>query len=146
MLGNKKNVQYVPWSQNIIPGTCAIKNILYHVICLICDECYGGETMRVSHGRFSEHLRAANNPSKYPINAIGQHYAEYHNGLKAQLSFKIVKRFRDTARRKICESLYIIKQGTRINKREEMPHLRNTLSGLFWQYHFIVACNISACI
>ena len=129
ILGNQENCPICP----LITGgnTCAIMNILYHIMCLLCEECYGGETMRVSHDRFSEHLRAANNPSKYPTNAIGQHYAEYHPGSKAQLSFKIVKRFRDTARRKISESLYIIRQGTRINKREEMGHIRNTLSGLF---------------
>ena len=85
ILGNPQKCHICPL---FIDGSnCAIKNFLYHILCELCYEAYGGETLRVAHNRFSEHLRAANNPSTYPNNAIGQHYAMHHQGCSAKLSF-----------------------------------------------------------
>ena len=128
-LGNPEKCHICPL---ITDGkSCTIKNFLYRVTCLFCSAAYGGETLRFGHDRFCEHLRAANNPAKYPVNAIGQHYEKYHKGCTARLSFKIVKWFKYKANRKISECLYIIREGTKINNKEELARLTNFLSALF---------------
>ena len=136
-------------SRNICPlftdhNTCAVKNVVYQVTCNICQQAYVGETLRQCHYRFAEHLRAVRNPATYPENAIGQHYNVKHKTMNADLSFKIIDRQSITAKRKISEAFHIIKQDTKLNNRDEMVSLRNTLSRMFWTcLNFLcILCNI----
>jgi len=66
-----------------------------------CQNFYEGETYRPCHDRTSEHVRAANNPSTYPKNAIGKHVVEHHVNCVPKLTFTILDKQSSTARRKI---------------------------------------------
>ena len=46
---------------------------------------YHGEADRSLHYRINEHLRAANNPSSYPNNALAQHYGQITTTQKRNL-------------------------------------------------------------
>ena len=51
--------------------------------------------------------------------------------MSADLSFKIIDRQNSTVKRKISEALQIVKLNAKLNKREEMSVIRNTLSRMF---------------
>ena len=71
-------------------------------------------------------------------------YNAKHKTMNADLSFKIIDRQSITAKRKISEAFHIIKQDTKLNNRDEMVSLRNTLSRMFWTcLNFLcILCNI----
>ena len=75
LVRDSRNCKICPLITN---GTCAQRNLIYRVDCKLCQDFYEGETYRPCHDRFSEHIRAANNPRSYPNNSIGKHYAECH--------------------------------------------------------------------
>ena len=129
VLGNQNNCHICPLFSD--HNTCSIKNVVYHVTCNICQQVYVGETLRHCHYRFHEHIRACNSPTTYPENAIGQHYFKQHRNMSADLSFKIIDRQNSTVKRKISEALQIVKLNAKLNKREEMSVIRNTLSRMF---------------
>ena len=96
---------------------------MYRVDCKLCpnlQQFYEGETYRPCHDRFSEHLRAANNPASYTNNAVGKHYSEHHQNCESKLIFTILDRQTSTARRKISEAILISKDEPNINLREEL--------------------------
>ena len=109
-----------------------MKDIVYEVTCRL-DHCesrnitYNGEACRTAHDRLSEHVRAANNPSSYKDNALGQHYAKEHHGKKAKLSFRILDRQPKTQRRAISEAIQISRNKPQLNNRQEQSSLRNVL-------------------
>ena len=116
-LGNSRNCKICPLITN---GTCAQRNLIYRVDCKLCQDFYEGETYRPCHDRFSEHIRAANNPRSYPNNSIGKHYAECHVNCVSNLSFTILDRQSSTARRKISEAIMISRHEPKLNAREEL--------------------------
>ena len=97
---------------------------MYRVDCLLCvvsEEFYEGESYRPCHDRFSEHVRAAKNPSKYQDNAIGKHYATYHLNCTPKLKFTILDRQSNSVRRKISDqALRINKDKPSINEKEKL--------------------------
>ena len=116
-LGNSRNCKICPLITN---GTCAQRNLIYRVDCKLCQDFYEGETYRPCHDRFSEHIRAANNPRSYPNNSIGKHYAECHVNCVSNVSFTILDRQSSTARRKISEAIMISRHEPKLNAREEL--------------------------
>jgi len=89
----------------------------------MCPNFYEGETYRPCHDRFSEHVRAANNPSTYPNNAIGKHVVEHHVNCVPVLTFTILDKQSSTARLKIPEAIIMImisKHEPSINVKEEL--------------------------
>ena len=109
-----------------------MKDIVYEVTCKL-DQCatrtvtYNGEACRSAHDRLSEHIRAANNPSSYKENAVGQHYAKEHPGKKAKLEFRILDRQTNTQRRAISEAVHIAQNKPQLNNCQEQSSLRNVL-------------------
>ena len=81
---------------------------MYKVSCLLCNssenQVYEGEADRPLHYRLQDHKRAAANPSSYPNNAIGQHYASVHPHSQPKLSFKILDVQTNTLKRKLSEA------------------------------------------
>ena len=107
----------------ITNGTCAQRNVVYRVDCKLCpslQQFYEGETYRPCHDRFSEHIRASNNPASYTTNALGKHYADNHPNCTSKLTFTILDKQTSTARRKISEAILICKHEPSINNREEL--------------------------
>ena len=62
---------------------------------------YQGEADRPLHYRISEHLRAANNPSSYPNNALAQHYMKNHYMARAKFEVNIIDHKHNTIKRKL---------------------------------------------
>ena len=116
-LGNPQNCKICPLITN---GTCDQRNLVYRVDCSLCQNFYEGETYRPCHDRFSEHIRAASNPSSYPNNAIGKHVVEHHVNCVPKLTFTILDKQSSTARRKISEAILISKHEPTINVKEEL--------------------------
>ena len=69
-------------------SSCSCRGTVYEIICKACTATmrYHGEAGRPLHHRISEHLRAANNPSSYPNNALAQYFAR--NNDMAQAKFE----------------------------------------------------------
>ena len=92
------------------------------VICKICKQFYIGECCRCAHERLGEHLRYATYP-KTPSN-MGQsfaiHYSKFHENVKPDIQFKILRIEQNTVRRKIFEAMYILKLKPQINTKEEL--------------------------
>ena len=88
---------------------CNVECPIYRITCLICWEKYIGETYRIGHGRFGEHLRYANNPDtpSYESEAMAVHYRTKHPGQIADLKFGIIRTEKNTLLRKIYEAYYI---------------------------------------
>ena len=105
---------------------CEVKNVIYKIKCMLCDQIYVGETCRRVHDRVGEHLRYATYPLT-PSNvsqAFAMHYTEYHPGVSPQLECDILRIEPNTVRRKIYEALFIVKWKPLINKREELDTIR----------------------
>ena len=80
VLSNPDRCQIHPLISN---DNCNRRGTVYEIIYKVCTTTmrYHGEADRPLSYRISEHLRAANNPSSYPNNAIAQHYGtKQHNG------------------------------------------------------------------
>ena len=92
-------------------------------MCKLCNGFYNGESERPLHERLMEHLRAANNPSSYSDNSVGQHYRDCHPGVEPQLEFEILDRQTVTIRRKISEAIRILEDKPAINDRDELFNL-----------------------
>ena len=116
-LGNSRNRKICPLITN---GTCAQRNLIYRVDCKLCQEFYEDETYRPCHDRFSEHIRAANNPRSYPNNSIGKYFAEYHVKCVSNLPSTILDRQSSTARRKISVAIMISRHKPKLNARQEL--------------------------
>ena len=119
----------------IANGTCATRQVVYRVDCLLCQNgksFYNGETDRPCHERFAEHTRAANNPDSYSDNAIAKHFQREHREHVAEtrdkkkrktgrvLNFTIIDRQSETVRRKISEAISICKDKPTLNERDEL--------------------------
>ena len=89
VLGNPERCTIFPIISN---STCSIRGAVYQILCGLCnsDIKYQGETDRLLHHRLKEHVRAAANPTAYPENALGQHYAELHKNCNVTLHVYIL--------------------------------------------------------
>ena len=103
-------------------GTCSTRGAVYQITCGLCnsDTKYQGETDRPLHHRLKEHVGAAANPTAYPDNALGQHYAELHNNCNAMLHVYILDIQQKTSRRKLSEALFIHKNKPTLNDKSEL--------------------------
>ena len=84
------------------------------------DVKYQGETDRPLHQRLKEHVRAAANPTAYPDNALGQHYAELHINCSVKIHAYILDIQQKTSRRKLSEALFIHKNKPTLNDKSEL--------------------------
>ena len=78
--------------------------------------------------RISEHLRAANNPSSYPNNALAQHYARNYDSAQAKFEVNIIDHRQSTIKRKLSEDLYIYRNKPELNEKSELEHIVKYIS------------------
>ena len=105
---------------------CEVKNIVYQIKCLLCDQLYIGESCRRVHDRVGEHLRYATYPNT-PSNvsqSFAIHYNSLHEGMSPKLEVDILIIEPQTVRRKIFEAMFIINKSPSINKREELDTIK----------------------
>ena len=119
VLGNPGRCTICPIISN---GTCSIWGAVYQISCRLCnsDIKYQGETERPLHHSLKEHVRAAANPTAYPENALGQHYAELHTNCNVMLDVYILDIQQKTSRRKLSEALFIHKNKPTLNDKSEL--------------------------
>jgi hypothetical protein len=117
-------------------GKCTDSNVIYHMNCekKKCQPInighYDGETYRPTHCRFTEHYRAAKNPSakSYLNNPWAKHYKQHHPGCKEpEIGLKIIARATTTNERKIKEARVILKNNSDLNDKNEQTDLRRFL-------------------
>ena len=117
-------------------GKCSDSNVIYHMNCekKKCQPInighYDGETYRPTHCRFTEHYRAAKNPSakSYLNNPWAKHYKQHHPGCKEpEIGLKIIARATTTNERKIKEARVILKNNSDLNDKNEQTDLRRFL-------------------
>ena len=58
--------------------------------------------------------------NKYPDNALGQHYAEFHNNCNVKLHVYILDIQQKTSQRKLSEALSIHKNKPTLNDKSEL--------------------------
>ena len=78
--------------------------------------------------RISEHLRATNNPSSYPNNALAHHYARNHDSIQAKFEVNIIDHKKSTIKRKLSEALYIYRNKPELNDKFELEHIVKYIS------------------
>ena len=118
-------------------GTCNIRGAVYQITCGMCNsnEKYQEETERPLHQRIKEHVRTAANPTAYPENALGQHYADLHTNCNMMLDVYILDIQQKTSRRKLCQKHCLC---TKTNQHKMINlNLRVWLSLLYNSY-----CNL----
>ena len=103
---------------------------VYHISCGLCnsDIKYQGETDRPLHHRLKEHVRAAANPTAYPENTLGQHYAELYKNCNATLHVYILGIQQKTSRRKLSEAFFIHKDKPTLNDKSELEKVVKFIS------------------
>ena len=89
---------------------------------------YHGEADRPPHYRINERLRAANNPSSYPNNALAQHYARNHDSIQAKFEVNIIDLKQSTFKRKLSKALYIYRNKPELNSKFELEHIVKYIS------------------
>ena len=98
------------------------------------------------HDRISEHLRAANNPSSYPYNALAQHYARNHDSTQAKFEVNIIDHKQSTIKRKLSEALYIYRNKPELNEKSELYrtyckiHIR-----IIFEFYFLISILYTFC-
>lgn len=122
VLSNPERCTICPIISN---GNCIRRGAVYQITCEACNAGvrYQGEADRPLHDRIGEHLRAMKNPSAHPNNAMGQHYATAHPGVKPRISVIILDCKPNTVKRKISEALYIQKQTPELNDKTELESI-----------------------
>ena len=117
-------------------GEFTDSNVIYHMHCekKKCQPIdighYDGETYRPTHCRFSEHYRAAKNPSakSYLNNPLAKHYKQQHPGCKKpEIGIEILARATTTNERKIKEARVILINNSDLNDKNEQTDLRRFL-------------------
>ncbi len=115
---------------------CTDRNLVYGIKCGFssCQEAnigfYNGETYRPVGDRFTEHYRAANNPTakSYQDKPLAVHYNTHHANCKGpKLELQILERATNTTDRKIKEARMILKNKPDLNNRDEQIDLRKYL-------------------
>ena len=133
VLSNPDRCQICPLIGN---GSCnrRLRGTVYEIICKVCTTSttmtYHGEADRPLHYRINEHLRAANNPSSYPNNALAQHYAtnQYHHNADAKFEVNIIDQKQNTIKRRLSEALYIHRNKPELNEKSELEHIVKYMS------------------
>ena len=126
-LSNPDRCQICPLISN---GGCNRRGIVYEIICKVCTTAirYIGEADRPLHYRISEQLRAANNPSLHPNNALAQHYARNQDSTQAKFEVNIIDHKQSTIKRKLSEALYIYRNKPELNEKSELEHIVKYIS------------------
>ena len=126
-MSNPDRCQICPLINN---GNCNRRGTVYEIICKACTTTmrYHGEADRPLHYRISEHLRAANNPSSYPDNALAQHYATNHDRAQAKFEVNIMDHKQSTVERKHSKALYIYRSKPQRNENSELEHIVKYMS------------------
>ena len=106
---------------------CFRNNVVYKLVCLLCNECYIGSTTRHMHERAIEHARAAKNPLSYRAFAIANHYIERHSNLEPQLSFNIIDQCRSELECKVSEATHIHRDRPQMNGKSEFDMVYTAL-------------------
>ena len=99
---------------NGLGGRCHTKNVVYEIVCELCEEkktrnTYIGETKRSVRLRFNEHLRDARH--RAPDTPLGDHMTACHpdqrTNIEKSFRISILKVCNDGPNRKITESIFI---------------------------------------
>ena len=99
---------------NGLGGRCHTKNVVYEIVCELCEEkktrnTYIGETKRSVRLRFNEHLRDARH--RAPDTPLGDHMTACHpdqlTNIENSFRISILKVCYDGPNRKITESIFI---------------------------------------
>ena len=127
VLSNPDRCQICPLISN---GNCHRRGTVYEIICKLCTTTmrYQGEADRPLHYRISEHLRAANNPSSYPNNALAQPYMKNHYMVRAKFEVNIIDHKHNTIKRKLSEALHIHRNQPELNEKSELEHIVKYMS------------------
>ena len=93
-------------------------NVIYTYSCALCNECYTGSTQRQLQCRIAEHLgisvRTGLPLSRKSYSAIYDHREEKDHPINKK-NFKIVGRSFNVSNLRLLESLYILKNGPKMN-------------------------------
>ncbi len=118
-------------------GKCTTPNTVYRMTCEVpdtqtnktCNTSYCGETYRPLSNRFTEHYRAANNPTckSHKNKTIAKHYNATHPGVKPKLKLDIVDRGSSTRNRLVKEARLILREKPELNCKNEQIHLAQYL-------------------
>ena len=82
------------------------KNVVYHITCKICNECYVGKTRRMVRTRFMKHLGDVRNRRRGTD--LGDHMLTMHPTHQAKnddFEIKILETCEDEANLRITESI-----------------------------------------
>ena len=127
VLGNTDRCAICPIITN---GICNIQGAVYEIsynLCTAGNITYQGEADRPINYRLKEHIRAASNPTSYPNNAMGQHYADMHNKCRPDFTVSILDTKMKT-QRKLSEALYIHKTNPTLNDKSELESVVKFIS------------------
>jgi hypothetical protein len=104
--------------------TCNTKNVVYKIVCLICNDIYIGKTSRNIGIRFNEHCRSIN--KKDHRNPLVEHYLNNHIDSQftcSSISLKILAKQLNPLQTSICEAQYISKLLPQINRKFERSYI-----------------------
>ena len=123
--------RHCPPPPRITNGTCNIQGAVYEITCNLCTArniTYQGEADSPINYRLKDHIRAASNPTSYPNNAMGQHYADMHNNCRPVFTVSILDIKRKTHQRKLSEALYTHRTNPTLNDKSELESVVKFIS------------------
>ena len=105
-------------------GNCRKNEIVYKIICKVCQDVYIGETARNGHSRGLEHTKdsTSNNKEEKERSVLLRHMQEKHEGNNVNFDMKVVASYQHNPLARQCaEAIHIknIEPEKRINNKTE---------------------------
>jgi hypothetical protein len=101
-------------------GKCFMRNIVYEIVCKICQKSYIGSTIRHFHTRITEHR-------KRESSSVHRHFQNCIPDPRNDINYNILARDPDPINLRLKEAILIKQKKPEINSKEEMLELRSLI-------------------